>query len=250
MFFPFKATIVSLGKYGGIDVGSTGVKMVGVEYFQTDAGVRERLLAEPSDVNPQIGDLRRGTDDFDDRALERTVSQVGDYFDALTKLGVPSANIYIACSSGVLASFKTEESRQRNRERLAKAIHEKTGKAPDFIDARAEAKYAFEEIVPPSEWSDALLIDIGGHDIRGGAFIRQDTFLDFHAKVGPSSFATKAGADKDRESFVSAARGPLKSEVEEPLDADLAPVSQLRDRRKIYFLGSVPWRWPPTRLCG
>ncbi len=242
VFFPSQPGVVSLGKYGGIEVGSTGVKMVGVEYFKTSDGVRELLLAEPRDANPKIADLPDGAGDFDGRALERTVAQVSDYFDALAKLGAPPANIYVACSSGVLSPFQTDESRLRNRDRLAQAIREKTGKEPAFVEPHEEAKLAFQEIVPADEWADAVLIDVGGYNTMGGGYVRKNTFLDFNVRVGVSSFDKKVLKDKrEGESFRDAAQRCLTTEVEKPLDADLAAVSELKDRKKVYFLGGVPW---------
>ncbi len=241
LFFPSTANVVSLGKYGGIEIGSTGVKMVGVEFFQTDEGVRERLLNEPVDANPKIADLPNGADDFDDRALQRAVAQVGDYFDALMKLGAPADHIYVACSSGVLSPFN-DASRERNRDRLVKAIRDKIGKEPAFIDPREEAKLAFQEIVPADEWDDAVLIDVGGYNTKGGGYVRKGTFLDFNVKMGVSGFEKSVlKAKRDDESFLDAAQRLLKTEVEKPLDEDLAAVSQLKDRKKIYFLGGVPW---------
>ncbi len=242
------ASLVSLGKYGGIEIGSTGVKRVGVEYYKTDKGVVESLLDEPKDINPKIADLPEGADSFNDRAFQLTVDQVGDYYDALENLGVPTENILVVCSSGVLAPFKTDEVAQRNHDRLVKAIRlklPKLGKDPEFIDAHDEAKFSFQETVKPDEWDDSVVVDVGGNNIKGGGFVRKDNFLDFSVMVGSSSFEKKVNKDiKDHhtgESFLEAALRLRPVLVEAPLHADLSAVDQLTKRKKVHLIGGIPW---------
>jgi hypothetical protein len=253
LFIPWKggganpggAVPVSLGKYGGIEIGSTGVKRVGVEYFKADGEIKEVLLDE-LDFNPKLANLQRGATDFNDGALKDTVAGVGDYFDALTKLGVPPENIYIACSSGVLEPFNTDEVRQRNHDRLVKAVCDKIGRDkisrdPEFIEAHDEAKYSFQLVVPKNEWADAVLIDVGGNNIKGGGFIR-NTFRDFTVEAGASSFEKKVGAGRNKdETFAEAAHRLSNMEIEAPLDAELGDKTELKERKKVYFLGGLPW---------
>lgn len=232
----------SLGKYGGIEIGSTGVKMLGVEYYQTDDGAKYKLLFEPNDYNTGIGDVQPGASSFEERNFERTVNQVGDYFKTLKDKGVPTENIYVACSSGVLSPFTVESIRKQNQDKLLKAIKDKTGKEPDFIDPRAEAKYEFQAIVPKSDWAAAVLIDIGGNNIKGGGFDKRGNFLDFSVNAGVSSFEKKVTAAKGpAEPFASAAQRLVPVEIEAPLRKDLAAVDELTKRKKVYFLGGISW---------
>jgi hypothetical protein len=251
LFFPWKgnaaqpggAAPVSLGKYGGVEIGSTGVKRVGVEYFQTPGGVREHLLDEPQDDNPKLADQLNAAGDFDDRVLQRTVDCVGDYFDGLKKLGVPPENIYIGCSSGVLLPFKNNDAAlQRNRDRLVKAVRDATNRDPQFIDAHREARFAFEEIVASDERADSVLIDVGGGNIKGGGFLRKDDFKDFNVAAGVSSFEKKvAKAQRPDEQFVDAAARLSEAEIEKPLDAELKDLQPLLERKKVHFIGGLPW---------
>ena len=241
---PFgKSAPVSLGKYGGVEIGSTGVKMVGVEYFKTDEGVTETLLDEPADANTHLGDLTEGTSDFDDRDLQKTVDQVNDYLVALGNLGVPAENQYVAYSSGLRAPFKADEDWKRNQDRLVNALRGKTGEDAAYVDAHDEAKFAFQELVPPKEWTESVLIDIGSHNIKGGGYARKDIFLDFSVNTGVSMFEKKVteARDKDKETFAEAAGRLRKTEVEAPLQKDLAEASQLKSRPKVYLLGGLPW---------
>jgi hypothetical protein len=236
-------SIASLGRYGGVEIGSTGVKMLGVEYYQVGNEVKFRMLGEPMDVNTNITDIPEGQNDFDSRQVERTMAQVRDYFEALRdKRGVPAGNIFIACSSGVLAKFKDDDSRTRNRDRLVQAIRETTGKTPDFIDAHAEAKYSLQAIVPREDWNDAVLVDVGGENIKGGGFDKRGNFYDFSAKVGVKAYEKKIEKGKrSDESFADAAQRLRESEVEKPLHKELAEIQDLRQRKKVYILGGIAW---------
>lgn len=238
-----KPAPVSLGKYGGVEIGSTGVKMVGVEYVKTDEGVTETLLAEPTDANPKLADLPEGASDFDDRALQKTVDQVNDYLVALGTLGVPADNQYVAYSSGVRAPFKADEDWKRNQDKLVNALRGKTGKDAAYVDAHDEAKFSFQELVPPAEWTESVLIDIGGNNIKGGGYARKNLFLDFSVNAGVSMFEKKVtkARDKAKETFAEAAGRLRKTEVEAPLQKDLAESSQLKSRPKVYLLGGLPW---------
>jgi len=236
-----KPAPVSLGKYGGVEIGSTGVKMVGVEYVKTDEGITETLLDEPTEANLKLGDLKSGASDFDDRALEKVADQVNDYFIALGKLGVPRENLYVACSSGVLSPFNDKERKQRNQNQLANAVHEKTGKDAAFIDAHDEAQFSFQELVPAAEWTQSVLLDVGGGNIKGGGYARKDLFLDFHVDAGYTLFEKKVTADKrPGESFADAAVRLRDTEVRDPLRNE-QDVAQLKDRPKVYLLGGPPW---------
>ncbi|HVS37813.1 MAG TPA: hypothetical protein VMS17_19805, partial [Gemmataceae bacterium] len=234
------AAPVSLGKYGGIEIGSTGVKRVAVEYFQTDEGVKEVLLDE-LDFNPRLGDVK-GAPEFNPVALKDTLAGVGDYYDALTKMGVPAGNVYVGCSSGVLEPFSDEAVRQRNHDVLFKAVREKTGGLePVFIEAHNEAMYGFQLVVPKSEWADAVLIDVGGNNIKGGGFIR-GTFRDFTVPAGSSSFEKKVSEARAKdEAFAAAAQRLSEKEIGAPLDAELGSKIELKERKKVYLLGGLPW---------
>jgi hypothetical protein len=236
-------SVASLGRYGGVEIGSTGVKMLGVEYYRVDDTVKPRLLGEPMDVNTNVSDIPEGQNDFDTRALERTLAQVRDYFEAVRdKRGVPVENIFIVCSSGVLAKFKDDTSRLRNRDRLLEAIREKTGKTPEFIDAHGEAKLSLQAIVPREDWKDAVLVDVGGENIKGGGFDKRGNFYDFSAKVGVKAYEKIVEKGKlSGESFAEAARRLREAQVEKPLHKELGEIQDLRQRKKVYVLGGIAW---------
>jgi hypothetical protein len=238
-----RPNLASLGRFGGIEIGSTGVKMLGVEYYRVGEEVKYRLLGEPMDVNTNISDVPEGQNDLDARAVERTMAQVRDYFEAVRdQRGVPVENVFIVCSSGVLAKFRDDATRVRNRDKLAEAIREKTGKTPEFIDAHGEAKLSLQAIVPREEWKDAVLVDVGGENIKGGGFDKRGNFYDFSAKVGVKAYEKKVEKGKrTNETFAEAARRLREAEVDVPLKKELSEIQNLRERKKVYILGGIAW---------
>jgi hypothetical protein len=246
------ADTVILGKYGGIEIGSTGVKMIAIEYYKDSEGVSYRLLPIPTvlgprigmDVNPDIGKLPKGASEFEPKAFQDTVNQVGFYYEKLRDIGLSKENIYIVCSSGVLLMFDTEEVKTRNRERLVKAIRDKTktDTDPEFIDARDEVRYSILSSVKPADLPKAVLIDIGGNNIKGGGYDEQGNFVDFTVDVGGSSFTKMVENESKRsgEKFVDAARRLRAPSVEEKLHK-IKWVEYLRKRKIVHMIGGVSW---------
>ena len=137
--------------------------------------------------------------------------------------------------------------RQRNRDKLVKAVWDKIGRDklardPEFIDAHDEAKYGFQLVVPKSEWPDAVVIDVGGNNIKGGGFVR-NTFRDFTVEAGVSSFEKKVATDRQANGGTVAESALRLSEAQigKPLDAELGDKIELKERTKVYFLGGLPW---------
>jgi hypothetical protein len=246
--FPTKAGPVSLGKYGGIAIGSTGVKMIGLEYYRTPAGVRYRILAEPEDENPKLtNDLGKAKSDFARKNFDKTVRAVRRYFEKLhDKLGVPKANIRIVCSSGVLAKFQDDQARKRNRDRLVAEIRDRTGKTPEFLDPDQEAEFALQAMVPRRDWKKAVVVDIGGENIKGGGYDDDGAIVSFEIRrAGVKSFARLVKnrlakrKKRDKVTFATLADRLARGEIAGLLRQELKPV--LLKRQKIYFIGGIAW---------
>jgi hypothetical protein len=248
-FFLFREKAVSLGKYGGIEIGSTGVKMIALEYYDRDGEVAYRILAEPKDVNTNVSAVLAGKNktDFNQANLDRTVGHVRDYFEELRdRLGVPPENIYIACSSGVLAPFRDEADRQRNRKRLEAALRDRVGKTiePEFIGAHREARYIVQAIVPRKDWQRAVVIDVGGENAKGGGYDDRGNFQHFEVRnAGVKSFEKLVAKNRrGDESFPEAARRLARTDVRKRLQEELAEErAVLRERKQLYFLGGIAW---------
>jgi hypothetical protein len=282
-------SVVPLGKYGGIEVGSTGIKRIAVEYFQVGNDVKVRLLDEPVDVNANLSDPKQEKHThFDPDLLRHARGHIRDYYKALHNTnGIPDDHIFVVCSSGVLANFTDPDALARNRKDLTEAIREETGRTPGFVDAHDEAKYALQATVPAKDRLEAVLVDIGGENIKGGSFDTRGNFYDFTVKGGVKGFerevakavplAAKARAPVTawslvaqaacRQSipagaapflsgvaaavipdgleylsaFTATARRLRETKVEAPLRRDLTIGQDLRDRKKVYFLGGIAW---------
>lgn len=233
---------VSLGRYGGIEIGTTGIKMIGLEYYRTPEGVRFHILDEPLDDNPKLSEIDKTSNDFDPHHLKRAVVNVRKYFKILhEQWEVPAENISIVCSSGLLLPFDSK-SKDRNRDRLIAAIRDKTGKTPQFVDAQDEAEYAIKAIVPKKDWDQAVLIGLGGHNLKGGG-LQRGAFLPFEVKEGASSFAKKVRARQKAtgQPFADAAASLVNERIRAPLQKALAAVEELRRRQKVYFTGASAW---------
>jgi hypothetical protein len=233
----------TLGIYGGVEIGSSGVKMVVVEMWN-QGGVTGFNVLENNDKDTEIVKVARGAKDFDPEKLKKTTKAIKEYFDKLhDDRHIPLDNIFIVSSSGVLSPFdKDVEAFQRNRARLAQEVKEKTGKELAFIDAAEEARYSTTSIVAKVDREKSLLLDIGSGNSKGGGFDKRENFLDIELELGSKTYEGRILEKKfTNESFVQAARRLTPEEIVAPLRRKVAEEPLLTPRPKVHLIGGIVW---------
>ena len=183
---PPASAAASLGKFGGIEIGTTGVKMIGVEYIAVaENEVRPSVLASQRHQSQAGRNPRKRVGFRPESAKSKLLTCVTTTRNCTTNWQFPPKTFTSFAAAAFCWSSRIRKMKNATRTTDAK-IREKTGITPEFVDSGLEPKYATLGFVPKSERADAVLIDIGGQNIRGGGFDSRGNFLRF-SRISASS---------------------------------------------------------------
>ena len=145
--------------YAGIEIGSKGIKMSVLDVVNVKKGsyVIKEFWTENIGIAKGIAiDGNLAKEDIDNAA--RVV--LSNYNKIKNDFKVLDENIFIVGSSGVAMAKNTNE--------LIDKVKLSTNKDLDFIDAQTEARMLLKGCVPPVDYLDSMVLDIGGGNTKGG----------------------------------------------------------------------------------
>lgn len=145
--------------YGGIEIGSKGVKISIIEVKNIKKSVYEIKQFWTENVG-----IARGIS-IDGNLIQADIDNAGqavlrNYLKLLTEFKIDDSKIFIVASSGVGLA--------KNTALLVKLVKELTNKNMEVISSQLESKLSFKGCIPPKFYDKALLIDIGGGNTKGG----------------------------------------------------------------------------------
>jgi exopolyphosphatase/pppGpp-phosphohydrolase len=145
--------------YAGIEIGSKGIKMSVIEvnkikkadynvksYWSENVGIAKGISIDGNLIKEDI-----------DKAAEVVVK---NYNKIKTEFNVIENNIFIVGSSGVAMAKNTKE--------LVDKIKTTLNRDMEFIDAQTEGKMLLKGCIPPVEYDNSMVLDIGGGNTKGG----------------------------------------------------------------------------------
>ena len=145
--------------YGGIEIGSKGIKVSVIDMLNVKKSQYEIKGFWTENVGIAKGISIDGNLALAD--MEEAIKLVMiDYDKLLNGFKVENSKIFIVISSGVGMA--------RNVADLANKIKELTKKEVEVISSKLEAKLSFKGCVPLKSYSNALFLDIGGGNTKGG----------------------------------------------------------------------------------
>ena len=239
--------------YGLVEVGSTGIKVVALPIDTAgapDLSQMVRKLPHKAVNNVTLKDLKDGK--FRPEAIDEARTAVKDFYENLTqKRNVAPERIWIVASSGVTMDEPP------NFDELERAVAEATGgaKKMEKIKAKEEAEHLIRGAIPPVDLRDAVLLDVGSGNIKGGYFIPPNwgpgvsRFYVIDTKLeGTVAFTTliekameRQNLRKDRfNDFCVMAREQRKN-LEERVDDQVGRKPGLVGRPKVYLSGGAPF---------
>ena len=149
--------------YGGIEIGSKGVKLVVVRLREAMLGGPPVELARPAQTaNTTLVTGLKETGILNPSALQDTVRVVGNYHEQLQREHeLPPERIYIIASSGLFASIRDKpDQMEAHKRHLTEAIKKATGHDLLFLDEAQDLELTFRASVPLKESAEALLVDL------------------------------------------------------------------------------------------
>lgn len=145
--------------YGGIEIGSKGIKMtvLQVESIKRNTYDVKEFWTENVGIAAGIG--------IDGTLLKEDIDKAGtvvynNYQKMLREYKIEDKNIFIVGSSGVGLATNTNE--------LVVKVKELTNKKIEIISSSLEAKLLLRGCIPPKNYLNSVIIDIGGGNTKGG----------------------------------------------------------------------------------
>lgn len=145
--------------YGGIEIGSKGVKMTVLQVENLKKNNYDVKEFWTENVGIATGISIDGTLFQED--IERAVAVVlVNYNKMLNEFNIEDKNIFIVASSGVGLASNTSE--------LTDKIKALTKKNTEVISSSIEAKLLLKGCIPPKNYLNSVIVDIGGGNTKGG----------------------------------------------------------------------------------
>jgi hypothetical protein len=240
-----------IGIYGGIEIGSKGIKATVIRVYGEGEGYGVKL-AYAEVINTTLMQLK--DNNFSPEAIADTTQAV---HKLLTRMRqeylVPDSNINIIGSSGLRAD---------NPDDLVKAIREKTGKTMPFLDIESEVQLSVVGTIPQrirtrTGWADnrgiSVLIDIGSGNTKGGyQVIRQVPtgppsydYVTVGIPKGTVSFTSEisnaVGETADLSVFAQQTKTLGRKSIRAALRKEMERKPGLVNRQRVYLTGGIVW---------
>jgi hypothetical protein len=226
--------------HGGIEIGAKGIKATVLDIAATPDGFEVAIkLADTTNTRLVAGIARTGS--FDPRAVEETATAVARYVNRMkSEFQVDSDRIYVVGSSGLFSPIQDKQERvQQNQQVLAEAVRMAAGASLAFIDDRREAELSIVGILPRQFQDQAVLIDIGSGNTKGGYVGARNEIVTVSVPYGTASFAElvqKAGG-----SFAEQAATLRDKELAPALKQQLSSRPEVTARPRVYLSGGIVW---------
>jgi hypothetical protein len=227
--------------HGGIEVGAKGVKATAVE-VTGEADNRDLRVVMAATENTTLTAGLASSGRFAPEALKATAAAVARFADRMRKEhSVPAENIYVVGSSGLFSAVADDREKiKANRDALAAAVHDACGVTMTFIDVRREAELSIAGVVPRRHAADAVLVDVGGGNTKGGGRAGEG-YVTFGVPYGSVSFADAVGKRGKGEKSAEAAAALRREALGPALHQALAGKPELTRRGRVYLSGGAVW---------
>jgi exopolyphosphatase/pppGpp-phosphohydrolase len=218
--------------HAGIELGGRGVKCTVLEVMPD--GLLRRLMARTTNTTLSVLDAKG---DFRKEAMDEAVKAIADFHKTCRETyKLPAARIHVVGSSGVPEA--------KNRAAFVAAVKKATGADMVFIDDKTEVALTFLGVVPKPERGEAVALDIGGGNTKGGYITDKNSLIYVAVPLGSVTFATKVRAAQKLskgESFEGIASRLRNAELVKPLGDGARAMPELGRRKKVYLSGGMVW---------
>ena len=237
--FLIPPSLISQELYAGIEVGSKGVKMSIINVQNIKKGKYEVIDFWTENVAIAKGisvDGKLAEHDID-TAFDVVVK---NYTKLLKEFKIEEKNIFIVVSSGVGMA--------QNVDILLQRLYVFTNINVGIITADTEARLLLKGCIPPKEYSDSLILDIGGGNTKGGYVeqFNEDDILIFYPvtlDLGTVTFTekiSKKAKTNSIEEFNELLSAALP-ELREQTDRLYQQSPKIANKDKIYMSGGAVW---------
>jgi hypothetical protein len=237
--------------YGGIEVGSKGVKATAIRVTDSKEGYGIKLIYAEV-VNTTI--MQTKDNKFVPEVIRDTAQAVNKLYTRMQQeYKVPKERIGIIGSSGLRADNPLD---------LVNAVKETTGKTMSFLDVESEVQLSLVGTIPQRYrvrrgWADnrgvSVLIDIGSGNTKGGYQVLRQMptgapdydYVTVGIPKGTVSFANEInqaiGDNPDLGFFAQKAKALSPTSVRISLRKEMERKPGLYNRQRVYLTGGIVW---------
>lgn len=223
--------------YAGIEIGSKGVKMsiIDVDNIKKGDYVVKEFWTENCAITKGVAkDGNLALADID------TASAIvlTNYNLIKSKFNIPDDNIFLVGSSGVAMA--------KNTQLLINKVKVLTNKDLEFIDAATEGKMLLKGCVPPVNYGNSMVLDIGGGNTKGGyidvangSFVFFPIWLDYGSVTLTETIVKKTYSNNIGE-YIEKLFGFLPT-LRSQTNAMYATNPQALEKESVYLTGGAVW---------
>jgi exopolyphosphatase/pppGpp-phosphohydrolase len=224
--------------FGGIEIGSMGIKMTVVDVDTAKSGEYTIKLFWTENIGIAKGIAVDGNLSLND--INKASNVVKSNLDKfLSELKIPQKNIFIVASSGVGMA--------KNTQVLIDKIKETTNMKLDFIDVATEGKLLLKKGIPKSDYNSSFVLDIGAGNTKGG-YIDSTTSSEFNFFPLTFNYGTitlteeinKKNKKKDLTGFIETLFGQLPN-LREQIKGMYNSSPLALQKENIYLSGGAVW---------
>ena len=218
--------------FGGIDLGSRGVKAFLYRFVKTSEGIVPSSVFK-DEINTKLvssAQNNRFTTAGIEEATKAVTTLLGEMKKKAGELNLDTPNYYVVGSSGVRAFD--------NHDDLKKAVDSAANLSLEFVDAAEEANDGYLSAVPKIREPNALFVDIGSGNTKLTCKIK-DLYNPVEIRSGTVSTRTKAvsaGGD-----YAEALKGLIDGDISQSYDKERMNTPCLESRNRIYMIGGAVW---------
>lgn len=224
-------------KFGGIEIGSKGIKISIIEIENVKRGTYKLIDFWTENIG-----IARNISIDGSLALadinNATAVVAKSYIKLREEFSLDASKIFVVASSGVGMADNTNI--------LIDKIKVAINKELVFISSKLESKLLFKGCVPPKLFSEALLIDIGGGNTKGGyAEILNDNmvFFPINMDLGTVTLTekiNKRARNSNLDQFLDA-NFDHQPELTSAVQQMILQKPLVNSKQKIYLTGGAVW---------
>ncbi|OUL61965.1 exopolyphosphatase [Flavobacterium sp. AJR] len=224
--------------FAGIEIGSKGIKMSVIDVYNIKRGDFTVKSFWTENVAIAKGISIDGNMALVD--IDRAIAVItANYNKMKTTMKVPDENIFIVGSSGVAMA--------QNTQILTDKVKAATGKDLEYIEVQMEGKMLLKGCIPPVDYKNSIILDIGGGNTKGGYVdvSNNNTFVFFplslnYGSVTLTESVKKIARSQDIDEFNSKSFSFLPI-LREQVNAMYKSSPQALDKDKVYLSGGAVW---------
>lgn len=227
-------------KYAGIEIGSKGVKMSVIRLRSDVKGEYAYTVLADTAINTEVIL-------FTGQAINESIKAVKTLHDiAVKREGIPTRRVFTAISSGVQSQAKKKNKLPVLID-LQEGVRNEIGqpdRSVEVVTVEEEPRLTHLGVVHPEGRYDALIIDIGSGNTKGGYFADGTlNFISFFVDWGTKSLTNELEKTDftNMEDYAKAAAQKVQTVKIEEIRPAISAKSGLRNKPRVIMSGGICW---------